>query len=159
MKSFKQYISENLDDIRAYRRDLGVYTAKQYLDTIPGLINPSRDQLIGYLNKVKQARFILHNDNLHVFDANDAIHDDVLRAEYPDQKDGNFGDRIEKMYKTEKSLLGSFHSGSDPEGNEFVVGLSYYRPERKDWMNNLLRTHKRTSHLLMPMAKIEPWDM
>lgn len=163
MKSFKQYISEDLDDIKAYRRDLSVYNAKEYLDKIPGLVNPSREQLKGYLNKVKSARFILHNDALHVFDAADAIHDDVLRAEHPDRdfgnRDGDFGKRMRKMYDTKKSLLGSFHIGSDPERDNFVVGISYWTPEHKEWIHNLLKTHDRTSHLILPNNSIRPFDL
>ena len=166
MKSFRQYISENLDNIKAYRRDLSVYNAKEYLDKIPGLVNPSREQLKGYLNKVKSARFILHNDALHVFDAADAIHDDVLRAEHPDQnKSEDFSDRVDKMYDTKKSLLGSFHISYDPVSYDpvgFHVGLSYlspYTPEKKEWMENLLRTHKTTSHLISPKTEITPYDL
>ena len=158
MKTFKQYIKEDLDDIQAYSRDTGVYSSKESLNLIDGLINPSREQLQGFLNKVKVARFILHNDKLHVFKADDALHDDVLRAEHPDQKKSEaFSDRVNKMYDTKKSLLGSFHVSSDPVG--FHVGLSYYRPERKEWMENLLKTHKRTSHLISPETEITPWDM
>jgi len=158
MKTFKQYLKEDLDDIQAYSHINGVYPAKESLNLIRGLINPSRDQLHGFVKKVKVARFILHNDKLHVFKADDAIHDDVLRAEHSDQeKSVDFSDRVDKMYDTKKSLLGSFHVSSDPVG--FHVGLSYYTPERKEWMENLLKTHTRTSHLISPKTKITPMDL
>ena len=164
MKTFKQYISEDLDDIQSYTRSAWGDRPTGKLGMIPGLINPSREQLQGFLNKVHQARFILHKDILHVFDARDAIHDDVLRAEHPDQNDPtkDFFTRKNEMYRTQKSVLGSFHSQYDhnnPEQNTFVVGLSYMTRQNNKWMVNLLRSHPRTAHLIQSNTKIEPWDM
>lgn len=159
MKSFKKYITEGRADIKAYIRDRFNNTGK--IGLIPGLINPSREQLVGYLNKVGQARFILHNDKLHVFHANDAIHDDVLRAEHPDQNTStkDFGTRKNEMYDSQKSLLGSFHSFYDPTNDDFSVGLSYMPKENNQWMFDLLKSHPRTAHLINTDTKIEPWDM
>ena len=159
MKSFKQYITEGRSDIKAYLRSPTDWLSKPTkIGLIPGLINPSKEQLVGYLRRVPQARFILHNDQLHVFDANDAIHDDVLRAEHPEhQKDGrDFGTRMREMYDTKKSVLGSFHGYHD---DNFSVGLSYVPHENGEWMHDLMRSHPRTNHLISPDTKIEPWDM
>jgi hypothetical protein len=163
MKSFKEYISEALNQIMAYSRDR--YNNVGNVELIPGLINPSREQLVGYLKRVPQARFILHKDKLHVFDANDALHDDVLRAEHSDQKENkkNYSSRVREMYNTKKSLLGSFHGHHD---DNFSVGLSYVPidpfedgKENSEWMQDLLKSHPRTKDLISSETTIAPWDM
>ena len=154
MKSFRQYISEDLDDIQAYG-----YPEKK-LKLIQGLINPSRDELKGFIKKVGTARFILHNDQLHVWDANEAIHDDVLRAEHPSVKGTTFLDKVQNMHDTKKSLFGTFNRSfssspyQDPHG--YHVGISYYEPEMKEWSHELLKNHPRLSHLIVPETRIIP---
>jgi len=161
MKSFKQYISESLTDIMAYNRDFSASTfrPRQRLITIRGLINPSREQLVGFLRKVPIARFTLHNDKLHVWNADEAIHDEVLRAEHPDQRerDRDYYDRILDMQDHKKSVLGSFFAQGE---DDFGVGLSNYRnPEKSGWMHDLIKSHPRTSHLIKPHTTIEAYDM
>ena len=158
MKSFKQYISESLDDIMAYSRDR--YNNIGKIHSIPGLINPSKDQLAGYLKRVNSARFILHNDQLHVFDSADAIHDDVLRAEHADQRESTkqYGDRVREMYDKKKSVLGSFYDVYHPTEKQFAVGVSYM-PKENQWIHDLLRSHPRTAHLLSPDTPIEHRDI
>lgn len=143
----------------AYSRDR--YNKVGKIETIPGLINPSRDQLIGFLRRVYSARFILHNDKLHVFDAADAIHDDVLRAEHSDQRESkkDYSDRVREMYKGEKSLLGSFYDVYHPTEKQFAVGISYVPKTKKPWAVDLLRSHPRTAHLLSPDTPIEHRDI
>jgi hypothetical protein len=156
MKSFRQYISEDLDDIQSYE-----YPGKK-IKVIRGLINPSREELSAFVKKVGTARFILHNNQLHVWNAMEAIHDDVLRAEHSSVKGNTFLDKKNALYDTKESLMGSFNETffssphQDPHG--YHVGISYYEPEMKKWSENLLRNHSRTSHLIVPQTRILPKD-
>lgn len=161
MKPFKQYISESLTDIMAYYRDFSASTfhPRERLTTIRGLINPSREQLVGFLRKAPVARFTLHNDKLHVWDADDALHDEVLRAEHPDQRerDRDYYMRLLDMQDHKKSVVGSIVAQGE---NKFAVGLSNYRnPEKSGWMHDLIKSHPRTSHLVDEHTPIHAFDL
>ena len=144
MKSFKQYIHESTKISALADR----YNDKSKIQLISGLINPSRDQLQGFLNRTKHraARFILHKDRVLVWDANGAIHDDVIQTEHP-------GSSYDDIEANKNSAIGTFYKMND---DSFKVGIS--NKNQTPWVDDLLQNHPKTRHLVSGGVPIEHID-
>jgi len=137
MKSFAQYITEKRDKLMV----MSPYSyGDSYGDAIliDGLINPSYDELRGYIERTNRysTRFILYKDKLLVWDAGKAIHADVVHGEYRLGKDGLY-----TVLKSSGSVVGYFEKLRD--GIIVGIGFSNMTPNAE----KILKTHKATKHL------------
>ena len=147
MKSFAQYITEKRDKLMA----MGHYSyGDEDAILIDGLINPSYEELRGYIERTSNhtTRFILYNDKLLVWDARKAIHADVIRGEYRLGKDGLY-----TVVKSKGSVVGYFEKFRDG----IIVGIAFSNMSPN--AEKILKTHKATKHLFANReVPIEPAD-
>jgi hypothetical protein len=138
MKTFAQYITEKRDKLMAMSPHSYSYGDEDAI-LIDGLINPSYDELRGYIERTnrKSTRFILHKDRLLVWDAQKAIHADVVHGEFRLGKDGLY-----TVVKTRGSVVGYFEKMRD--GIIAGVAFSSMSPNAK----KILNTHKTTRHII-----------
>lgn len=157
MKSFSEFrrksLREKVGDLMYM--NTGSLGSGTRVSTIKGLINPSKSELISFVDgtRYNSARFILIKDKnrLLVWDSYSAIHSDIIIPEMGWEPTDDT-DAVADFFTRGGNVFGYFEMQAD----EIAVGIS----KDKRWNSSVktLKSNKATYHIVDDSTNIEPAD-